>query len=65
MELVDDSSSGLYTGVGGCWSTASVPLEALTWCGTAIELRIQGGVVIHFELAVKLETAFFGENIHP
>jgi len=65
MELVDDSACGLYTIVGGWWSNASVPRAELTGDRAAIEYRVEGGVVVHLELAVELETAFPGEDLLP
>ncbi len=33
--------------------------------GFAVEDRVEGGVVVHLELAVELETAAAGEDVGP
>jgi hypothetical protein len=53
-----------YTGKIGLRSTASV-LDTTSDGGAGVENRVEGGVVVHLELAVKLETAAAGEGVRP
>jgi hypothetical protein len=53
-----------YTRLRGFRSNTSVP-DRSSDRGTVVENGVKGGVVIHLELAIKLEAAVAGEDVRP